>query len=203
MQRIEASSAAALVAGALLWIAAPVTWAADAAKQQGANAPGGGAQAQQAPRAQPGSGSEPAGSGGQASGTVDMPTIVISAGTLAANPTQYYGKKVSIRSEVEDLHGQNVFTLDEDNIVAAPDILVLNPRPASAVEEDTVVTVIGVVRPFVEGEFERDYAWFKPEPALEARFERRPAVIAESIRTATGTELVQASPGAAARAQAD
>lgn len=49
-------------------------------------------------------------------------------------------------------------------------------------------------------QIERDYEWFDPndfgDPNLLVRFESRPVIIAESVRTQDGQEIVSSRPAA-------
>jgi hypothetical protein len=130
--------------------------------------------------------------------------VTVSAGTLAENPAQYLGKKVTVKAEVENVVGPQVFTLDEDKLAAGPDVRVLMPRTArQMIRDDARVTVTGTVRPFVLTELERDYDWFDPTPGLEIEVKGRPVIVADSVRDAAGAELMteagtQSGPAASA-----
>lgn len=122
---------------------------------------------------------------------------VVSPGTIAENPQNYYGRTVSSRSEVEEVFNKHLFTLDEDAWFAGPDVLVFVPRPTQEAPEDTTVTVIGQVQPFNINRFEQDFEWFDRnlfeniEDLIQWEQERRPAIVAQSVRTVNGRELVQ------------
>jgi hypothetical protein len=118
----------------------------------------------------------------------------VKAGEIAQNPSAYYGKKVSVQAEVEDLLGPQVFLLDEDRLFAWPDVLVIAPKLGTPVEEDTMVTVTGTVRSYVDADLRRDYAWNwwdGMDPDIEVSFRNRPVIVADSIKSAAGTELVR------------
>jgi hypothetical protein len=120
--------------------------------------------------------------------------MTATAGEIAQNPTAYHGKRVTVRAEVEDLLGAQMFLLDEDRLFAWPDVLVITPKLSAAIDEDRMVTVTGTVRPYVEAEFRRDYDWNwwdRIDPDIEVAFRNRPAIIADSVKTAAGAELVQ------------
>ena len=125
-------------------------------------------------------------------GTAKMATI--SAGKLARDARNYYGQTVSVKAEVEDLLGTNMFTLDEDSILAGSDVLVLVPRGlAGTISKDQKVIVTGKVRPFVEAELDRDYDWFDNgklvSTSTQVDWKTRPVIVAETIRTESGTEI--------------
>ncbi len=61
---------------------------------------------------------------------------------------------------------------------------VLNPKPKTAIKDDEVVAVTGVLRPFVLAEFEREYelGWdLKLKEKLEAEYETKPVFVADSV----------------------
>jgi hypothetical protein len=125
--------------------------------------------------------------------------LVASAGAIADTPGRFLGHPVSVTAEVEDVWSPWLFTLDEDEWFAGPDVLVLNRRPvATGTRADQLegerVRVTGIVRPLIVSEFEADYAWFDAADYrvfdLE-RLERRPVVVASSIVGENTRELVQ------------
>lgn len=121
-------------------------------------------------------------------------TQQITAGEIAKNPTAYYDKKVEVKAPVATIHGSNAFTLDEDAIFAGPDVLVIAPQ-FGTVDPKANVTVRGTVHSLVTAELEEEYTWFRPDslqPDLLVRFKERPVIIAESVQTASGEELVKA-----------
>jgi hypothetical protein len=121
--------------------------------------------------------------------------MTISAGKLASNAKDYYGKTVTVKAEVEDVIDNRTFSLDEDAILAGADVLVLVPAGyTGTLAHDQVVTVTGKVRPFVTAELEKDYHWFK-DGAIVSRdskydFKTRPVLVATSVRTADGRDLL-------------
>ena len=117
----------------------------------------------------------------------------VDAGEIAKRPEAFYGRPVTVVAEVEQVHGPNAFTLDEDDAFAGPDVLVIMPKAAQRPEEDHEVMVHGTVRPLIIAELERDYPWFNPstyEPDLIARFKERPVIIADSVRDEERGDLI-------------
>jgi hypothetical protein len=117
----------------------------------------------------------------------------VTAGNLADDPARYYGQRVSISAPVESVYSRTIFTLDEDKVWSTGrDLLVLNPRPADAVTGDAAVTVTGIVHIFSRAEIERLHdGWdWDVRPELIMEFGSRPVLVAESIRDATGKQLV-------------
>jgi hypothetical protein len=120
----------------------------------------------------------------------------ISAGKLARDAKDFYGKTVTVRAEVEDFLGDNMFTLDEDSILAGSDVLVLVPRGVTGnLARDQKVVVTGKVRPFVETDLDRDFDWFDNGKLVNVKtkvdWKTRPVIVAETIRTETGADLVR------------
>lgn len=116
------------------------------------------------------------------------------AGEIANNPAAYIGKKVTVTAEVEDVLGRQVFLLDEDRLFVWPDVLVIAPALAGQAPEDTNVTVSGTVRNFVDVDFRRDYDWNwwgDLDTDIVVAFHNRPVIIADSVKTSSGTELVR------------
>jgi hypothetical protein len=119
----------------------------------------------------------------------------ISAGKLAKDAKDYYGKTVTVEAEVEDVLGSNMFTLDEDALLAGSDVLVIVPRGlAATLAHDQKVMVTGNVRRFVESDLDRDYDWFDNGKLVDVKtkvdWETRPVIVAETIRTAAGAEIL-------------
>jgi hypothetical protein len=133
--------------------------------------------------------------------------MTLSAGKLAKDAKSYYGQTVTVRAEVENVYDSRSFTLDEDSLLAGPDVLVLVPAGmTSTLAHDQVVTVTGRVRPYVVAELERDFDWFKNGKLVTTRtdvdFKTRPVLVATSLMLADGRELLSGGPVAAHHAQA-
>jgi hypothetical protein len=121
---------------------------------------------------------------------------MISAGKLAKDAKKFYGQTVTVTAEVEDVLDNHSFTLDEDAVLAGPDVLVLVPKGMTAgLKHDDKVTVTGTVRAFVQAELEKDYDWFKDGKILKSDtkidYKTRPVVVAQSVKTASGAELLE------------
>lgn len=127
--------------------------------------------------------------------SVSIPIWTTTAGAIAAAPARYYGNIVSVRAEIEDVFSQRAFTLDEDRIGAGPDVLVILPRAAGEIPEGEEVTVVGHVRPMTSASLDRDYDWYDASwfrAVQNFDWETRPAIIAASVRTENGRELLTA-----------
>lgn len=105
-------------------------------------------------------------------------------GDITKNPEKYYNKRLAVVGEVEDIQDANTFTLDEEKLFGATDLLVLNPKPKVTVKDDEVVAVTGVLRPFVLAEFEKEYelGWdLQLKQKLEADYSTKPVFVADSV----------------------
>lgn len=113
-----------------------------------------------------------------------------SADRIAGSPGFYAGRRVVLTADVASVESDGLFVLEPD--VAAGALLVLNPWPLSPPAAGARVTVSGTVRPYSSEELGR----FDPLPpnaeAFLVRYAGRPVVLADSIRTSDGRELVAA-----------
>ena len=108
-------------------------------------------------------------------------------GEITENPNKYYGRTLAVAGEVEDIVGPNAFTLDEDELIGASDLLVLvaNPKSANtAVKDGEYVAVTGVLRSFVVADIERDYdlTWdLNLQKQLEVEYKEKPVLIVQGV----------------------
>ena len=111
-------------------------------------------------------------------------------GEISSDPEQYYGKELAVTGEIEDVTGANSFTLDEDQLFGATDLLVLRANPVAGapavvpVKDGETVAVTGVLRPFVVADIERDYdlTWdLELQRKLEAEYSQKPVLIADAV----------------------
>jgi len=112
-------------------------------------------------------------------------------GEITSNPQQYYGRRLAVTGEVEEILDQNTFTLDEDQLFGATDLPVLVPNPTAAVKpnytpvkENETVAVTGVLHPFVVADLERDYDFNWDEgivKQLEAEYRTKPVLIVDAV----------------------
>jgi hypothetical protein len=128
--------------------------------------------------------------------TQEIQQMVTTSGTIAAAPEHFFGRQVELpNAEVRHAKSVQVFTLAEHAWSLSSDITVVVPTPAlDAVQDDEQVSVAGTVRVYRVADFERDYLWYR-----EADFKgdenlllNRPVIVASSVRTADGSELVAA-----------
>jgi hypothetical protein len=122
---------------------------------------------------------------------------VTTSGTIAAAPDSFLGTRVALpNAEVRHAKSVGVFTLAENEHSVSSDITVIVPTPAlDAVQDNAQVSVEGTVRLYNVAEFERDYFWYREADfkADENLLLNRPVIVASSVLTADGAELV--APG--------
>lgn len=128
--------------------------------------------------------------------TPTMTAVTVKASDITANPEKHYNKKVAVTAEVDEVLGLQTFTIDEEAAAAAggPDLLVISPALTSPIPDGAKLTVTGTLKPFVEADIKRDYNWnwwadWKAE--MTTQFKDRPVLLAESIKTEDGKELIK------------
>jgi hypothetical protein len=105
-------------------------------------------------------------------------------GEITQNPAQYYNQQLAVTGEVENVQSATVFTLDEDKLFGAQDLLVINRTTGQPVPEGETVAVTGTLRQFVVADLERDYDlnWdLNVTRQLEAEYSNRPVLVADQI----------------------
>ncbi|MGC1309219.1 MAG: hypothetical protein WA885_18510 [Phormidesmis sp.] len=104
-------------------------------------------------------------------------------GDITANPEMYYNQRIAVKGEVEDILESGLFTLDEDELFAGEDLLVI-PSKVAAIQENEIVVVTGVLRPYINAEFEKDYdlQWdLSVKEKIDAEYEQKPVFVADSV----------------------
>ncbi|MBD2233780.1 hypothetical protein [Phormidium tenue] len=116
-------------------------------------------------------------------------------GEITSNPEQYYGETLAVTGEVEDIQSGFAFSLDEEQLIGAEDLLVIYAPPTGtdqseaqappvAVTDGEKVAVTGTLRAFVVSEFERDYdmGWdLELQEQLEAEYSNKPVLVATDV----------------------
>lgn len=106
-------------------------------------------------------------------------------GEITANPEKYYNKVLAVEAEVDEIRSPITFTLDEDRWFGGKDLLVLRPSsPQPMIKKDEKVVVIGMLRPFVISELDKDYKLTEDgnlRRTLELENRNKPVLIAEQI----------------------
>lgn len=122
----------------------------------------------------------------------DRPAIIAQSlaiapepGEIAEDPTQYYGETLAVTGEIETVYGENVFTLDEEELFGGQDLLVVVTNPTEAmIQDDETVAVTGELRSFIVADLERDYdlTWdLDIQEELEAEYSDRPVLVVDQV----------------------
>ncbi|WP_346290819.1 hypothetical protein [Sphaerothrix gracilis] len=105
-------------------------------------------------------------------------------GELAEDPEGFYGQRIAVEGEVEEIWSEAAFKLDEEQFFGGEGLLVLSPDSLAAVQEGEDVSVTGTLRQFVAADFERDYdlTWdLDVQQQIEAEYENQPVFVAEEV----------------------
>ncbi|MFE4105792.1 hypothetical protein [Almyronema epifaneia] len=109
-------------------------------------------------------------------------------GELADDPEGFYGQRLAVEGEVEEIWADGTFRLDEEQFFGGQGLLVINQSDMAGdmanVQQGEDVAVTGTLRPFVAADFERDYdlTWdLEVREQLEAEYENRPVFVAEEV----------------------
>jgi hypothetical protein len=115
------------------------------------------------------------------------PGSSVSVADIAGNLTNYTGRTVTVRGEIEESIHPNVFSVDEDALAEGGidnDVVVVNagPNAAEVTEENEgeEVIVTGEVRQFVLSEIEEEFN-LGLDPEIEAEFDQRAVIIATAV----------------------
>ncbi|MBW4631153.1 MAG: hypothetical protein KME30_04390 [Iphinoe sp. HA4291-MV1] len=107
------------------------------------------------------------------------------SGQITKNFSNYYGKKVTIMGDVNNIQSPVLFTLDENYLSGAEDLLVLLVAPPTRIiNKGQTVEMVGVVRPFVAVDIERDYGITWDEGVrrqLEADYRNKAVFVADTM----------------------
>lgn len=104
------------------------------------------------------------------------------AGDIAGSPAKYDGQHVTLKADVKKVMPNGFFQLDDH------DLLVLSPSGEPM--ENQKVTVSGTVQTYSAPEFKKRFSWFKSNANSDREYKNRAVVVADSIMTADGRELV-------------
>lgn len=103
---------------------------------------------------------------------------------ITGNPEQYYNVRIAIQGEVEAKLSPSTFTLDEEQLFGGEDLLVISQMMNPQTQDGEEVTVTGVLRPYVEAEFETEYEldWdLSVQEQIEAEYTNRPVFVADEV----------------------
>ena len=103
---------------------------------------------------------------------------------VSENPEAFYGQEISVQGEVDEIRNEYAFTLQEDELFEGDDLLIINATGEPIPTEDETVVVTGMVRPYIQSEFERDYdlTWdLDIQEEIEAEYTEKPVLVVDSI----------------------
>jgi hypothetical protein len=105
-------------------------------------------------------------------------------GDITANPEEYYNERIAVHGDVQDTLQQGLFTISEDELFSGENLLVISPDPSAPIQPDATVVVTGVLRPYIQADFERDYdlQWdLSVQQNIEAEYQQEPVFVADGI----------------------
>lgn len=120
-----------------------------------------------------------------------QPVIVAESLALAPDPEDltdepelYYGRRIAVNAEVEELWTADTMSVDGDALFGDDDLLVINPNATLDFVEDEEVVMTGVLQPFVASDVETEYnlTWdLDLREQIEAEYTERPVLVADEV----------------------
>jgi hypothetical protein len=122
----------------------------------------------------------------------------VTARHVTENPGAYVGKTVTVSGDVEEIWNARAFNMDSG--LSVGELLVIGREPFPQIPEagdrayviSDIATVTGVVRMLVTAEIEREIGW-DLDPQIEAEFNGKPVLIAQSINLRAGAGRANSS----------
>ncbi len=111
-------------------------------------------------------------------------------GKLTSSPDEYYNKVIAVPGEIENVTGEDVFTLDEEKLIGADDLLVLVPNNEDVVpykknvKAGETVVATGTLKKFVIADLEKEYKFSWDDGVktkLEADYKDKPVLVVNTI----------------------
>jgi hypothetical protein len=119
-------------------------------------------------------------------------TAPVPIADLYMAPASYFGRTITLHGKVDDVYSQHVLTIEQDRLFSnGQQVIVIIPQPDAIALDDTIVNVRGIVRPFTASAVAREYDLRGLPNDLLARWEAQPVIVADSVKTARGAELVR------------
>lgn len=107
---------------------------------------------------------------------------------LAEDPEAYYNQIVAVEGEVAELYSPSTFTVGEEGWFGGGELLVVgvdsNFGVGSEIQEGENVTVTGVLRPYIQADFDREYdlTWdLDLQEQVEAEYTQKPVLAATEV----------------------
>ncbi len=107
-------------------------------------------------------------------------------GDITAAPEKFYNQRIAVEGKVDEIRETGLFTIEEDKLFAGKDLLVYAPDAPTArpVKAGEIITVTGILRPFVVADFEKDYdlKWdLSVKEKVEAEYNTKPVFVADNV----------------------
>ncbi|MEZ4309707.1 MAG: hypothetical protein R3F14_16855 [Polyangiaceae bacterium] len=113
------------------------------------------------------------------------PSPETSVDSIREDPARYYGKAVTVTGEVDKVYTDRVFELEGSGWAFNDNITVVTKTPVRIADMPLAkgdhLILKGTVQKFVSADITRDYGW-TASPDVLVRIEKRPVLVAESIR---------------------
>lgn len=106
---------------------------------------------------------------------------------IADNPDRYIGKTVAVTGPVGKLFGPRAFNIEEEGVFDVDDaLIVLAPKDAPVLTEDSNVQVRGTIRRLVTADLERTYGptywtYWGLERNFFVDYDTRPVLFADAV----------------------
>jgi hypothetical protein len=114
----------------------------------------------------------------------------VAAGDLLQEPSRYVGRLVSVEAPVTNALSEAAIALGEEGRGQGHGVLVVVPHRTGELPTRGRVTVTGEVMLYDEERLQSGHGWMAATPEIEARYKGQPVIVAQSIRTADGREIV-------------
>ena len=105
-------------------------------------------------------------------------------GDITEDPEAYYNQRIAVEGVVGEILESGLFTIEEDSLFGGEALLVIPSEAGTAIQDNEIVAMTGVLRPYIQSEFERDYDlnWdLSISQSIEAEYEQKPVFVADSV----------------------
>lgn len=104
-------------------------------------------------------------------------------GDITQNPELYYNQRIAVQGEIEEKLSPQTFTLDEEKLFGAEDLLVFSDMMSPEAQDGEEVVVTGILRPYIKAEFdtEYDYDLGNVAESIEAEYSEKPVFVADEV----------------------
>jgi len=120
---------------------------------------------------------------------------LVAINEIAGHAKSYYNREVMVTASVESLYSRAIFSLDDDRLMSTGrTVLVAAPTLVRPVGDNMEVSVIGKLIKFKKSDVEKRFKGYKLDvhDNIEDQLKDQPVILATSIRTRDGEELLGA-----------